>query len=728
MVVGLISSVFASGLAASGNDGGEYSFSLNGKNIEPRHQSLRSLGIDRDGILVHLDDLVLVIDRKGSHDFHGDPDKNGLLFEFVAGEKQLVGIKTGRHYGQGAENRLTPFSGLRPEDMKHVRGVYLDDELSSKGLALLRHIVPEKVFVVVTDKTASGEDRAFPPIPTTVHYLSLDERSSEGIQDYAALKSFESLVYLRFHALFGPGVDLSLIGGNARLAYLDLSGQMLHNVEALGSLTELRQLNLEHSSGLTNISFVGRLGKLQRLRINNTQVTDLTPIQHLESLEYVNANSSQVQKLPHARVNSLTALKVMDTALSKEAVAGFRESNPGCKVTHDWNETFQGAVAGVDRIRVRSGGTCGYDPENERTLFEITDPAEVAATIALIKVEPTESGFHCMCCGEPSFEFYRGDALTATFGFHHGRSLRWSGGEWPGDGLLTHDSADSLCELLAEHGVPGPLEERNETTRQEAALARRWSLYAEILPVGVASRMMDAKTEEDLANAFIKGERDKDERVKIVLRVAGCDHGSWNLFNGLDAVVLALLDNRLPSTFPGIAGGVEIEAKDEWIATDDIVAAVRTNENDAMLVRGAARWLLGEEKYAELADNQMEELLPVLAEAALTSPRQINRRRTLLALKRIKSEAAVTILRGVLSGKYQAITLSDEENVEPGGMVVSRPGDSEVDDACSDQAYAAWILAELGRSEALGRIRQLLETETQVESKKVLKKAVRLLD
>ena len=123
----------------------------------------------------------------------------------------------------------------------------------------------------------------------------------------------------------------------------------------------------------------------------------------------------------------------------------------------------------------------------------------------------------------------------------------------------------------------------------------------------------------------------------------------------------------------------------------------------------------------------MEELLQLVAVHGLTSPRQINRRRTLLALKTI-NETALTLLKGVLSGMYEVEALSDEESIEPDGMVTFRPGDSEVAEACSDQAYAALILATLGRTEALDTIKRLRGAEEQPESKKVLTQAVRLLE
>jgi len=80
-----------------------------------------------------------------------------------------------------------------------------------------------------------------------------------------------------------------------------------------------------------------------------------------------------------------------------------------------------------------------------------------------------------MCCGDPSFEFYRGDELVVTIGFHHGQSLRWPGG-WPADGMMTPACASFVNDWLADHGVTAPRDEA-----QKAALQRRFDAYERIL-------------------------------------------------------------------------------------------------------------------------------------------------------------------------------------------------------------------------------------------------------
>jgi hypothetical protein len=115
-------------------------------------------------------------------------------------------------------------------------------------------------------------------------------------------------------------------------------------------------------------------------------------------------------------------------------------------------QTLAKALAGVDRIRVRSGGTCHRNIVSERTLFEETEPTKIEGIIQAIRIDTASSGFHCGCCGFPSIEFYCGEALVVTLGCHHGIGIRWREG-WRGDGLMTADCAASLDTWLASRGV-----------------------------------------------------------------------------------------------------------------------------------------------------------------------------------------------------------------------------------------------------------------------------------
>jgi len=110
------------------------------------------------------------------------------------------------------------------------------------------------------------------------------------------------------------------------------------------------------------------------------------------------------------------------------------------------------ALAGVDRIRVRSGGTCHRDLASERTLFEEQDPARIAAVVRALRIDPTAGDHRCGCCGHPTLEFYRGGELVVILSYHHGRSVRWFE-HWAWDRALTSTSARWLNQWLKDHGV-----------------------------------------------------------------------------------------------------------------------------------------------------------------------------------------------------------------------------------------------------------------------------------
>ena len=140
----------------------------------------------------------------------------------------------------------------------------------------------------------------------------------------------------------------------------------------------------------------------------------------------------------------------------------------GCAghTNEDWTTSLHTALHEVTRLRVRSGGTCHRQPEAEETLLDLRDGAQIARFVQGIQIDPDESGPACECCGDPTFEFYVGDTLTVSLGFHHGQRLRWLDGPWSGDGALTKNSADFLVAWLAVQGVSGPQAERDERVRR----------------------------------------------------------------------------------------------------------------------------------------------------------------------------------------------------------------------------------------------------------------------
>lgn len=117
-----------------------------------------------------------------------------------------------------------------------------------------------------------------------------------------------------------------------------------------------------------------------------------------------------------------------------------------------WERSLVAETRDANRVRVRTGGTCHRHLEDERVLFEESNSDRIAELIRSIEVDEWNSGSYCHCCGDPSIEFYNGDELVVTLGYHHGRSLRWREG-WSGDALLTESSANKLAAWLAASSV-----------------------------------------------------------------------------------------------------------------------------------------------------------------------------------------------------------------------------------------------------------------------------------
>jgi hypothetical protein len=686
-----------------------YSFAIDGEPCD--YSQLYSFSLDgargrpAPGDVVHIDSLAVVLGPEGTYNFKTTPEEDGrLLLVAEDGSETVVGAAVGWTYKDDKRVVFNPLAKLTPGEVRRLRGVRLDGW--PEGTAeKLEHIDPAGCCVTITDNAAQGELKTLPRLPPGLRYLSIDESSSEGMEDYSALAGQRELRFFRLDAGWSGAFDLALIAQNRRLRYLDLRMQDLANTEALSSLVELRGLNVSWCDDLTDISFARGMKALRRLAIQESGVTDLSPLGGLEHLEEINADKAPVGKLPAVPLPALRNLGVMSTKLSDEAVATFAASHPKCKIRHGWERMLHSALAEVTRIRVRSGGTCHHDPAREKTLFEVKEAEKVRQVVDGIRVDESGSGFHCMCCGEPSFEFYAGERLVATLGFHHGRSLRWPGG-WPGDGLLTDESAGFICEWLADHGITGPNEERESEKRSAAALRRRWKRYWSIIPKPMQKSVYAAKSAEERVAAFEQGVPDPVARAELYLRLFGCDELSWNIYVGLDEL--------LPETLlPGVAKA-------------DMAAAFRNVLADPAGANGAARWIFSERKWGETEPAVLQEVLPALAERAMAHPRRVSRRRTIASLGAIKGQSAIRVLRRVLAGEIKVRVLNDEDKDEPGGMVSFGPGDGDVPEKCSDRAHAALVLAELGDRESLPAIRRLAG-EAEGDDKKIADKALRML-
>ena len=220
--------------------------------------------------------------------------------------------------------------------------------------------------------------------------------------------------------------------------------------------------------------------------------------------------------------------RVLLTLLGVVLVAGCRDRDK------NWTGQLHEALQGVTHLCVRSGGTCHRQPDQEKNLLDLRDPKQVADFIKGIQINSRGSGFHCMCCGEPTLEFYRGDVLVVSLGFHHGQSLRWPNGKWAGDALLTQDSAGFIIQWLADHDVTGPQKEREERIRFEKESAISQEKWLKAMPDALKpfwgdigdpfgsnrTKIMDA--------ALAKQFPDPKTRILALLSLYGSGQGKWS--------------------------------------------------------------------------------------------------------------------------------------------------------------------------------------------------------
>jgi hypothetical protein len=116
-------------------------------------------------------------------------------------------------------------------------------------------------------------------------------------------------------------------------------------------------------------------------------------------------------------------------------------------------------MAKATRFRLSFGfPDCTFSPP----IFETTDSATISDLKEHIVFKKTNPVAVCMCLGQYTFEWFRGDHLLAQASLHGSDRMRWKD-HWDGDVCLTSDSELWLCQfmLLKISGFPDKLKEAN---------------------------------------------------------------------------------------------------------------------------------------------------------------------------------------------------------------------------------------------------------------------------
>lgn len=370
---------------------------------------------------------------------------------------------------------------------------------------------------------------------------------------------------------------------------------------------------------------------------------------------------------------SLKSVSMLLSTATPAMIDAFAKANPQANFIRSMNGELSARLATADRMIARTGGICHRRPDHEKTIAEIKDHGEITELARHFEVAESESGGHCMCCGDPTFEFYHGDTKVAMIGFHHARSIRWADGVWPGDGMLTSLSAEHLVEWLAKHGYTKPRDDVREGRRQQVAAQRRYDRYKALLPAGLEDALNGSQSLEEATAAMEKAVPDAAARARLFLQLFGCDDATWALSSGYDQ---ALQQAWLPS-----------------IPAATLHAAIRDAREKTEEGQGAARWVFGNEHAYDWKEEP--EHLERMARFALTHPRQGNRWRTLSVLRDLGTPKAVEILRDVMKRGSAPRKLGADEEYEPGGQMTFFPNAISLPDGTADSVAAAFCLATL---------------------------------
>jgi hypothetical protein len=272
-------------------------------------------------------------------------------------------------------------------------------------------------------------------------------------------------------------------------------------------------------------------------------------------------------------------LAVLATVVSLAGCGSGDDAKSGAASKINWTQSLHKKLDGVTRLRVRSGGTCHRTQENEKTLSEVTDADQIADFVNGIEINDSESGFQCMCCGNPSFEFYRGDKLVLTLGFHHGRSLRWPDGDWPADGLLTERSAAFLIKWLDDHGVDGPKKDQAERISRERLAQQSEDRWRKAMPASLRPywNQMQGPVRSDadiraMDAALVREYPNREKRIFALLEWYGSGEGPWSGFPGYESIPEDLLLRY---------------------STKDILRAIKNANLTTQQIEGAARFFGG---------------------------------------------------------------------------------------------------------------------------------------
>jgi hypothetical protein len=456
-----------------------YSFTVDGRPVQPPLTLLNG-----GAAVVVIEDLALWLDEPRDYAFTVDRDGDARAVVIKEGATP-VGLVVGppRHADQPPPKVPT----LSPAQMKCLRGLSLD---SSRRRPDLRALTPSRLCLTLTNPglhelgSSLGSLRSIlgdPDAPRDIESALAGSGQAEPasvnepakpieVENPGPLPPFPGLVCLALldkvkTASEMPSLPtLRYLGGNTadvhgawlapakKLEVIKVNRALIDGPAALGALPALRVLEAENSYAE---AFEGAFPALERLVLHGPGFGPLAKLR-APKLTTLVLEAEQTPSLP-ASLPALAEASVWAPLVPSDAVDRFVKAHPRATVQRGWAARLRLQVAKADRVVLRSGGLCHRQPNHEKVLVDRRSAEDVAALLATIDIDEKSSKGFCMCCGNPTLEFYRGERLLESVGLQHGHALRWT---WPADARL---ATDATMRKLEAWGATGLLEERQRT-------------------------------------------------------------------------------------------------------------------------------------------------------------------------------------------------------------------------------------------------------------------------
>lgn len=215
------------------------------------------------------------------------------------------------------------------------------------------------------------------------------------------------------------------------------------------------------------------------------------------------------------------------------------------KLPKPTNDKLGQLFADIDSIVIKEGGVYNDNAMSDEVVLTLTEQDKVKRFSELLEIDELNIGFYCMCLGSYAIELHSSGKLKATFGFHHGVSIRYD--KWSGDAELTH--SDKLLEFLSEQGLTKPLQDRLDEKRNmesDRIAERKW---LEIAPKCFTTywaqiNSFDQNYFPSLINDFNLEFPDKQKQIIILLQTYGKTENLWTAYPSYEE-----LPNNILKTF-----------------------------------------------------------------------------------------------------------------------------------------------------------------------------------